>query len=259
MSLTALAIRLATIRALKGRTYAEERVFDSKIGPVELVAQGEARPVIIVTTDDDAVDITGRDMRAGEHRLELIIEVAVTERVTVEISEGATTEEVGIPATDAGLEATLAIIGWQISKALAADGGEWGDLWRTLVVKVHSIASRRGADDANGVRYAARQYIYSVDHVAEPEPGASPHALDAWGRVLAAMKADKEFSSLGKIIEAEISLGNPTPWEAARGTLGLANDEAGVLGLSPILPGEDVLLREIGLSDGIVINEDSQP
>ncbi len=65
MSLVALVIRIATVRALRGRTFAEELVFDSKINPVNLVSKDEQRNVIVVTTDDDNVDITGRDLRAG--------------------------------------------------------------------------------------------------------------------------------------------------------------------------------------------------
>ena len=80
MSLTALAIRFATIRALKGRTFAEDRVFDSKINPVNLVAKNESKPVIIVTTDDDNIDITGKSLRAGNHKLELVIEIAVRKK-----------------------------------------------------------------------------------------------------------------------------------------------------------------------------------
>ncbi|MBK3745881.1 hypothetical protein G3A39_42790, partial [Paraburkholderia aspalathi] len=204
MSLTALAVRLATIRALKGRTFADDRVFDSKINPVNLVALNEKKPVIVVTTDDDNIDITGRDFFRGDHRLELVIEIAVTTKIEVNVEDGGTTEVVSIPSTDAGLEQTIGLIGWQVSKALAADGGEWGDLWRTLVTKVHSITSRRGADEANGVRYAARQFIFIVDHIAEPTPGELPNNGDGWWRALRMMKDDAELSSIAKVIENQI-------------------------------------------------------
>lgn len=254
MSLTALAVRIATIRALKGRTFAGDRVFDSKINPVNLVASAEREPVIIVTTDDDDISITGRDLRAGDHKLELVIEVAVTQKVTVEVENGGTTEVLSIPATDAGLETTVGLIGWQIAKALSADGGEWGDLWRTFVTKVHSISSRRGADDENGVRYAARQYIYSIDHISEPTPGETPGPVDAWGRMFAAMKADPELVGMAKIIEAEISAGEYLPWEIARGELGLANDEAEIIGSKPIKIDEIVTLSAIDLTDEFTVD-----
>lgn len=256
MSLSALAIRLATVKALKGRTYAEDRVFDSKISPVELVAGHEAQPVIIVSTDDDNIDATGRDLRAGDHRLELVIEIAVTSPVKIEVEDGSAVEEIAIPASDEGLEATLAILAWQIGKALSSDGGHWGNIWRMLVVRVHSVSSRRGADDANGVRYAARQFVYTVDHVADPAPCDQPDAEGAWGKALAAMKDDPDLASLARIIEAEITKGDSMPWEQARGALGLADDEAGVLGGQPLMIDDLVPLQGIGLPDGSVISQD---
>lgn len=255
MSLTALAVRIATIRALRGRTLAEDRVFDSKINPVNLVATDEKRPVIIVTTDDDNVNITGRDLRAGDHSLELVIEIAVTQKVEVVVENEETREVISIPATDAGLEATVGLIGWQIAKALSADGGLWGDLWRVLVVQVKSISSQRGADDANGVRYAARQYIYTIDHIAEPAPGETPADSDAWACVLKAMKDDPELASLAKLIETEISGGGFLPWEIARGALGLADDEAGIIGVKPIGVDEIVPLANVETTDGFVVDE----
>lgn len=255
MSLTALAVRLATIRALKDRTFAEDRIFDSKINPINLVAKGEPRPVIVVTTDDDNVDIEGRDLRAGNHKLELVIEVAVTQKIEVAVGKGATTEVISIPASDAGLEATVGLVGWQIAKALSADGGEWGDLWRTLVVKVHSVSSRRGADEEKGVRYAARQYIYSIDHINEPTPGETPAPGSAWGRVLAAMKADPDFAGMAKLIEAEITSGDYLPWELARGQLGLANDEADIIGSKPVEISEIVPLAAVEMTDGFSVDE----
>lgn len=235
MSLVSLAVRYATIRALKGRTYAGENVFDSKIEPINLVAENGADFAIVVTTDDDDVKIEGRDLIAGDHQLELVIEVAATAMLTVKTDEGEDAEALSIPATDAGLEASLNLIGWQIARALSAGGGDWGDLWRSLVMKVHSVSSRRGADEANGVRYAARQYIYKVDHIAEPEPGIAPAEGDLWARTISMLKADPEFGAIGKIIENTITADTPEPWERVRASLGLANDVSGWISEIPIV------------------------
>lgn len=255
MSLASLAIRLATIRAIKGRTFAGENVFDSKIEPINLViGEGGKSFAIIVTTDDDNVSIEGKDLFAGDHRLELVIEVAATAKLTVETGEGEETEAISIPATDAGLEVQLNLIGWQIARALAAGGGEWGDLWRKIVMKVHSVSSRRGADEADGVRYAARQYIYQIDHIAEPEAGAAPSHI--WEQIVSMMKADSEFGAIGRIVEATIS-GDPTePWERSRAALGLANDASGHFADWPFVPEEISKLKEIEIADGLVLDED---
>lgn len=248
MSLASLAVRFATIRALKGRTLAGENVFDSSIKAIDMLAASKTTPFVVVTTDDDQVAIEGRDLLAGDHRLELVIEIAVARKVKFENGE----EELTISANDGGLEATLNILGWQIARELAAAGGEWGDMWRSLVMRVHSIASRRGADDTNGVRYAARQYVYTIDHIAEPLPGAAPADGDAWARIISALKADSEFSAIGQIIEAEIAAGELQPWERVRAALGLADDGAEWISNRPFEDGAP--LAAVDLTDGFTVD-----
>lgn len=249
MSLSALAIRLATIRAIKGRTFAEDRVFDSAIHPVDLVAVEHSQPVVIVTTDDDDVTVEGRDLMAADHRLELVIEVAVASKLTVD-GDGDPKAVMTIPATDAGLEATLNLIGWQVLRALTADGGEWGDLWRQLVMRVHEIQCRRGADETNGVRFAARQYILKVDHIAEPSPGMDP--VGVWERTIGLLKEDAELASIGRIIEATVAADPLEPWERVRAALGLADDVSGWIADRPFEDG--AALAGIDLTDGFSVD-----
>lgn len=253
MSLVSLALRLATIRALKGRTFAEDRVFDSKIETIDVLAPNETAPIIIVTTDDDEAEIEGRDLFAGDHQHELVIEVAAWTKVTTE-KDG---EVLVLPATDAGLEITLNLVCYQITRALAADGGKWGDLWRSIVTAVPKVTSRRGADDTNGVRYAARQLVYTVDHIAEPMPGRMPEEGETWSRILSMLKADPEFAPIGKIIEAEIEAVALTPWEQVRASLGLADDEATWVAQQPVKIDEEVPLDAIDLTDGFTIDDET--
>lgn len=250
MSLVSLALRLATIRALKGRTFAEDRVYDSKIETIDTLAVNETAPIIIVTTDDDEVDIEGRDLFAGNHKLELVIEVAAWTKVSTE-KDG---EVLVVPATDAGLEITLNLICYQITRALIGDGGEWGDLWRRIVTNVSSVKSRRGADNTEGVRYAARQLIFTVDHIAEPLPGEMPGEHDAWHRILTMLKADPELDPIGKIVEAEIQSSQLMPWQKVRASLGLADDEATWVSEQPVKIDEEVPLNEIEVEGGFLIN-----
>jgi hypothetical protein len=247
LSLASLAIRLATIRALKARTYAQENVFDSRIGPLEDVAKSGCAFVVIVTTDDDAVGVEGQDLIAGDHTLELVIEVVATAVLSVPHGEGEEVETLSIPATDAGLEATLNLIGWQICSALSAGGGDWGDLWRTMVVKVRDIASHRGADDTKGIRYAARQYVFKIDHVADPQPGSAP--ADVWRRIVDMLKADSEFAAVGKIVEAAISSETLQPWEQVRASLGLPDDASAWIANRPFVA-DAAPLAAVDLEDG---------
>jgi len=253
MSLVSLALRLATIRALQGRTWAENRVYDSKIDTIDAIALNETAPVIIVTTDDNETDVVGRDVFSGDHKLELVIEVAVWTKVARE-KQG---EVLIVPATDAGLEISLNMICYQIMRALAGDGGEWGDLWRTIVTRISKVTSRRGADETNGIRYAARQLILTVDHIAEPLPGQMPAEGDAWHRILSMLKEDAEFEAVGKIIEGEIESVDLMPWQQVRASLGLADDEATWIGNRPVKIVEEAVLTEIEMPNGFKINSET--
>lgn len=256
MSLTALAIRLATIRALKARTFAEDRVFDSKINPLALLSAPDgptAQPIMVVSTDDDNSTVGGRDLMAADHRLELVIEIIVAAKVSVKVEDGGDEEILSIAASDAGLEATLGLMGWQIARTLSGDGGEWGDLWRSMVTSVATVACRRGADDENGVRYAARQYVYTIDHVADPLPGM---LLDGtpWARAMDLMKADPDpaIASLARIIETQIADDGSLTWEKVRGQLGLAADEAELIGEYRLGMDTEVPLADIDIGPGMM-------
>lgn len=250
MSLSALAIRLATIEALRGQTLAGDRVHDSDIRPVDLVVGAEQQPVILVTTDDSDTDVEGRDLLAADHKLELVVEMTVASKVDV---EGSDESVIAIPATDAGLEITLNLLGWQIAATLSSGGGAWGDLWRTFVTRVRKVTSRRGADDANGIRYAARQLIFSVDHLAEPEKGIVPAEGDAWARMIAALKATPKFAGIGSAVEATIAADAPADWERVRNSLGVADDASDWIASKPFVDDADPLAA-VDLSDGFTID-----
>lgn len=253
MSLSALAIRLATIEALRGSTLAGDRVHDSDIRPVDLVVGNEQKPVILVTTDDDDINIEGRDLLAADHKLELVVEMTVASKVEV---EGSDESVIAIPATDAGLEITMNLLAWQIASTLSSGGGDWGDLWRTFVLKVHKVTSRRGADDTNGVRYAARQLIFTVDHLSEPETGVLPAEGEAWARMIAALKSSPTLAGIGGAVEATIAANAPADWERVRNSLGIADDASGWIASRPFVD-EAGPLAAVETTDGFTVDAQS--
>ena len=105
MSLSRLAMRIAAARALKGATFAEARVFDSAIDPIDQTIAEARAPVLIVTTDDHEIDTVGRDLMHGDTRCELVIEAAIASRV--EVSRDVS---LSIPHTDEGMEIVLDLI-----------------------------------------------------------------------------------------------------------------------------------------------------
>ena len=91
MSLARLAMRIAAARALRGATLADARVYDSAIAPIDQTIAEERQPILIVTTDDHEMGVTGRDLFQGHIACDLVVEAAIAARVA------STSPETGTP------------------------------------------------------------------------------------------------------------------------------------------------------------------
>src|SRR5580700_9014381 len=125
MSFMRMAARLALVQALKGATYASDRVYDSLIGPLDRLAIDERVPVIVVVTDEDRLTVKGRDLTHAERKLDIVIETSIASVVRVDGDDF----EITIPNTDDGLEITLDLMGRQIARALASPTSEWAEIF----------------------------------------------------------------------------------------------------------------------------------
>jgi hypothetical protein len=264
MSLSVMAVRLAAFKALQGRTFAENRVFDSRVDALNFTAEDDRAPLIVVSVDEDRGTVEGRDLAAASREVELVIEIAIAARMRRTIGAGETEETVEVPETDAGLEASVGLVGYQVMRALQADPGAWSEVFRALVPRIFSFTARRGADVKNGVRYAARQIVLRCDCLADPAFGEALDPDLPWGRFVALAKADASLGRLGKLIEAEIAGGLLPHWQAAQASLGLTAGEASGIGIAPFLghaeSGEALgTLDEIILDPfGLMIDEDTE-
>jgi len=231
MSLVATAIRFATVRALRDATLAEDRVWDSAIDPIDQTIQAEARPIITVSTDDSEGEIEGRDLLGANPMLALTIEMAVAQKVTIDVGDGEPATEIVVPHTDAGLELTINLMARQVTRALLV-GNEWSDLWRLFIGGIDKMTTRRGASAEKGVRFAARQIVLHVVPLAEPsfgpiEPGGP------WGKLLALMRADSELAHLADLIQTEIETPYLPSWRRAAVDLGLRDLGSLSIGIGP--------------------------
>lgn len=231
MALAALFLRLATVLSLKGRTLAGDRVSDSAIAPIDQRAKEQRQPALVVYSDDFTADqVEGRDLLTGARSLQLAIEVVVADQVEREI-EGEPLIDVTIPETDEGLELTLNLIERQILRALQFEAGGWSEIWRNLVVKVRKVESQRGAGLKEGVRFAARQLVLTVEPLAEPGFGEEPRGV--WRKFLDQLAQEPTLAPLGALLEAEFT-GQALPdWRIAQGLLGLTLEGVQGIGLAP--------------------------
>jgi hypothetical protein len=164
MSIIRPILRMCAVAALRERTLAESRVFDSDNTPLaDALAQEpeQARPYITVYTDEDTRPaISGRDIYAAERNLSLVLEIGAASAVVMKRDDGSNEIALQIPATDAGLELSVDIVE---SQALAALIGHpqsrWGELFRRLVLRIERVQGQRGGSAERGSRWAARQII----------------------------------------------------------------------------------------------------
>lgn len=229
MSLSRLAVRLAAVQSILNATLAGSRVFDSRIAPFDFMNAEDRKPLVIVLTDDDNSEIMGRDTVAGQRSLDLVIEIAVAKPVMM---EGGVTD-IEIPDTDNGYELILDILEAQIEKALRVYPGTWPDIFRSLVSRYRNTVSRRTADQQKGIKFAARQIIYTIEPLADPPADRAAETGSVWKRFVDALAATPDLAAVAPIFAAEMSAGTLLEWQKAQADLGLTDAEIRGIGLSP--------------------------
>jgi hypothetical protein len=236
MSLTRLVMRLAAARALRGRTLAGARVFDSAVDPIDQTIAENRQPLLVLTTDEHEVDITGRDLAGDAQRCDLVIELAIAARVEVPARDGQGGQiTIAIPHTDEGMELTLDMMEHQVLAALTRDDSGWARAWMKLVPRVTRRLSRRGASSENGVRFAARQLLLTCDLVDTPAVGSDIPPGTAWGEVLALMEADQNLAPIAAMLREQIEGANIPDWARTAQRLGVPLEVMDQLGVLPTL------------------------
>lgn len=236
MSLTRLVMRLAAARALRDRTLAGARVFDSAVDPIDQTIAENRQPLLVLTTDEHEVDITGRDLAGDAQRCDLVIELAIAARVEVPARDGQGGQiTIAIPHTDEGMELTLDMMEHQVVTALTRDDSAWARTWMKLVPRVTRRLSRRGASSENGVRFAARQLVLTCDLVDTPAVGPDIPPGTAWGEVLALMEADQTLAPIAAMLREQIEGVSFPDWARTAQILGVPLEVMDQLGVLPTL------------------------
>jgi hypothetical protein len=233
MSLSRLALRIAAVKALRGKTFAGNMVRDSEIGPIDESVEGAEIPFIVVYTDEtDAGDESPNEQKslfATCNEVSLTIEMAVTTRM-----KPGNESDWAIPTTDAGLELTIDALERQIRLALSDPDNEWAEIWRRLVREIKAQKSSRGASATKGVRFAARQIVLTVDVAREPIPGEPLSGL--WSQFMGLVAADADLAKQKDLI-ASLATGGSTDWaefKKARAVFGLDRATGAALKIGPL-------------------------
>lgn len=226
MSLARFVLRTATVKALRGRTFAGDMVRDSEIGPIDDASKDKELPFVVVYTDDVEGDGAGTDLAESNGKHCLVIEMGVTTRMK---PNGLW----AIPTTDAGMELTIDAIERQIRLALGHPANAWGELWRDLVLSIDGRKSQRGAAAKDGVRFAGRQLVLDVALPREPHPGKPLGPI--WQRFMTLAAADTDLAGLVPML-TQLATGGAEDWpewDVMRAAYGLSAARAAALHLTP--------------------------
>jgi len=237
MSLVAYAIRTCLGAALVDRTLAGARVYDSAVQPIEEMVKPEPQPFLVVSTDDEEITSTGWALLDADRELNFVVEIAIGGITKIDLPEaegGGAALRLDIPHSDEGLETTLNMVGRQIFRELQI-GGPWSDLLREITFGLKKVTVRRGANTEQGTRFAARQYVFTADTIAEPEFGAEPEG--AWVRLLDLMEANPNLARDVPLVRRMI-VGDVLPdWRRVQANYGLTDRSYRAFGLGPLFAG----------------------
>ena len=162
--------------ALRDKTWAESRVYDSDLTPLaEAVLGTAAKPYIVVYTDvDDRTPAAVGELYDGRSRLlQLAIEIGVAS--AIHDPDQSDNIVIKFSSADEGMEWACDIIESQAIAALYGDPhSDWGDLLKRFAPTVRKMPSRRGGQSEKGVKFAARRTIFTLSTIYDFAPGVVP-------------------------------------------------------------------------------------
>lgn len=234
--LARIALRMATIAALKGKTLVGDNVLDSEITALDADADGnlttdQQKPFITVYTHT-AVSEEGSDRalhRSG--RTELVIEIAVAATMVYRNEDNNKEVAAGIPATDSAFEFFLDATARQITNALTDPRDAWAEIWRGLSSSVEKIERKR-TSDATGTRIAAHQIVITLNLLPDPVFGEPVASMSIWAKFFAKVAESENEVDAARLVILESLIGDPAGVlmsEAQRRRFGMTLDEARAL------------------------------
>lgn len=246
MSLTRIALRIAAVEALKGKTLVGDNVLDSPNGALDVQADGslrtdEEKPFISVYTDQSKVENVGGRTLTENGLADIVFEMGISAAMTELDPETGLSTLVGInvPASDSTKEFFLDIVQRQLVDALNDPDDPWAEIYRGLHYRVRKIeyVGARNADD--GQRLAGHQMRITVELADDPvkgEPMAPEAALLQFVTKLAATN-NEIYKAQATAMQA--LLGTPADdLKVTQRRHGLTAAEMKALGLE-VSPGED--------------------
>jgi hypothetical protein len=213
-------------RALRGRTWAEDRVRLEPVDGFEVLA-----PTIAIYAGHGRGKISDTGLLAGSTGVHVRFEFYAPGEISFDAGGVAYTinQASGYSVVFAGL--------WrQCQVALMSDATPWASVYRSLVARYESIEIMSDVIELKkGGKIHVRGIELVVDAIQDPPIGVAP--CGAWVDFLAAVKGDAgpDLPTLAPLYETLIRGGIGLPdWRAALAALGVDPSRAAGLGLGPL-------------------------
>lgn len=264
MSLCRIALRIAAVEAIKGRTLVEDRVLDSPNGALDVQADGrlrtaEEKPFVSIFTDQGKAEgVTGRSL-IENGLCELVIEMGVSgAMVDLNPDTGETTlVGISVPATDSSIEFKLDIIQRQVFDALTDPDNEWAEIYRGLHYGVEKIDYVGARNNDDGQKLAGRQVRITVAMADDPVQGEALESDTPFLKFLTKLEAsdDPDYQQYAAVMQAVLE-GSDEPWKSLQRRHGMTASELHALGRGPLADDED---RSTPVFDEARLEVDDRP
>ena len=236
MSIIRMLARMSAVAALRGSTWADDRVFDSDNTPLSqaLTLNEAAKPYIVVYTDADSrIDQNGTDVYGMTRELNLVLEIGVASKI-----EGETGGvQLKTPLTDEGMEVALDMVEEQALAALFGDPmSDWAELFKGIVLRVQRVSGQRGASADRDRRWAARQLSIVCDVVSDIPPGLkvpTTHPINMFV-VTSDKHPESQMQSIAEICKALAGKAAAPKWEQIQAAFGVRRIGLRAAGLAPL-------------------------
>ena len=245
-------LRLITVQALRDKTWALGRVYDSPSTATDVRLEHDNEPFIAVYVDDadlnPAPENFGDELISlleADDTVRLIIEVAVGSPRTTDDAETEDRPDMGgvsrINATDPALELQMGLVARQAMQALLSTNpnNPWSELWRLWVFRHKKTEVRRGGpgqEATPGVRFASRLIVLHLSIIGEPARGEALKVGSVWNAFITAALATPELAGTAALIRAHIERdGGPLPqWRIEQKHLQTSKRTMVDIGIGPV-------------------------
>lgn len=228
MSLVAQAMVMTVARALRGKTWAQDRVFEQPVNPLSFaLAEGDGRPMLAIYTEHTTGKPRGLELQHGIQDLCLKI-VAYVPPVVRVIEDG---REVAFNSDSAGL--VLNLIQRQVASHLQVGNTPWVQLFRKLTARGTERKVRYLLIEfEDGVRLPSAELSIDLDCAPEPQIGAPVSGI--WLTLDTLLREEGE-DGLADLLKASIETTEVLPeWAWLQAQLNLSDEAYLATGLAPL-------------------------